>query len=72
MSVPEWKQQDAEKTLGVNLYPILEEVMGYVDEGWTIQIDSCAIEQELEDIRSSIEELAMKIENGEYHKDQER
>jgi hypothetical protein len=46
--------------------------MGYVDDADHIRIDITAIEQSLQDIEDKIEELAMEIEGGEFHKDDER
>ena len=61
----EWKQNGLK--LPVGHIEILTIVMGYVDRASEIRIDGCSIEQELQDIENMIEDLAIKIENGEYH-----
>ena len=64
-----WTQYDISRK---PLYEILQIVMGYVDDADHIRIDITAIEQSLQDIEDKIEELAMEIEGGEFHKDDER
>ena len=69
-SMPDWKQLELRKKLKVGLYEILEVVMGYVDRSWDVQVDQ-AVEQELQDIENTIEDLAIRIENGQYRKEED-
>ena len=48
------------------LQDILTLVMNYVDRADSHDVDECMIEQELQDIENVIEELAMRIEEGEF------
>ena len=71
-TIPNWKQEELKKKWKYGLYEIAEEVMKYVDHAWDVELDGCAIEQELQDIEDIIEELAIKIENGEFRKIDDR
>ena len=48
------------------LQEILKLVMNYVDRADSHDVDKCLIEQEIQDIETMIEELALRIENGEF------
>ena len=48
------------------LKEILDIVMKYVDRSDSYDVDECLIEQEIQDIETIIEELAMRIEKGEF------
>ena len=43
--------------------------MDYVDEAEKVEIDPVSIEQELQDIEDNIEDLALRIESGEFRKE---
>ena len=61
----EWKQHGLKLPIGH--LEILTIVMGYVDRASDIRIDGCSIEQELQDIEDKIEDLAIRIDDGQYH-----
>lgn len=48
------------------LQDILDLVMNYVDRADSYDVDKCMIEQEIQDIETMIEELAMRVEKGEF------
>jgi len=48
------------------LEEILAIVMNYVDRADSHIVDKCLIEQEIQDIEDMIEELAMRVEKGEF------
>ena len=48
------------------LQDILKLVMNYVDRADSHDVDECMIEQEIQDIETMIEELAMRVEKGEF------
>ena len=71
MNIPEWNQPNT-KPLERDHIEILKMVMGYVDDAHLVNIDCCAIEQELQDIVDIIEGLGIRIENGSYRKGQKK
>lgn len=48
------------------LQEILDLVMKYVDRADSHDVDKIMIEQEIQDIETMIEELAMRVEKGEF------
>lgn len=48
------------------LEEILAIVMNYVDRADSHIVDKCMIEQEIQDIETMIEELAIRVERGEF------
>lgn len=48
------------------LQEILDLTMNYVDRADDHDVDKCMIEQEIQDIEDIVEELAMRIERGEF------
>ena len=48
------------------LQEILDLVMKYVDRADSHDVDKVMIEQEIQDIEDIIEELAMRVEKGEF------
>jgi len=68
----EYKCQSlGEKMLDINQKELLKLVMGYVDDAGKHHVDEVSIEQSLTDIISSIEDLAIEIEEGKWEKETE-